>query len=210
MAVGVVEALEMVHVEHDHAHAAALAPGARYLAPQDVLHVPTVVQPGQGIADGLPVQPGAEPDIGQAQGVELSHALGQNHGRLHVPPASLCESHPVPHQVQQAHELTLGPHGHAQAGAPPQAFGVRADGVHVGVDHQMRAAAPERPAVVAHEIHVLRLAAAEAGHGPHALRVLVIHAQKAGITGENLAAQGGHDSVALLFRLADLEQIAQA
>src|SRR4029079_19369271 len=67
MAERVIEAFEMIDVQHQHGEHCALALAARHFPRQRFLEEATVVESCQGIADGLLAQVFPQPDIAESQ-----------------------------------------------------------------------------------------------------------------------------------------------
>ena len=78
VAIGVVDPLEVIHVENGHGHWITAAGGTAGLTCQRVLEEAAVVEPGKLIADRLAAQLLAQIQIGKCK----RHLLGEHGGEL--------------------------------------------------------------------------------------------------------------------------------
>ena len=134
---GVVEALEVVHIQQHDDHRRLLATGTQQFAAQGLVEEAAVVQAGQSVHHRLLAQALTQAEVGHAQG----HLFGEGFGQLQVGAP--------PHRVITP-GVRPGPSGHAERPVPGQVtfVQVRADQVLVHVQHQVALPATDGPAVV--------------------------------------------------------------
>ncbi len=111
---GVVELLETIDVDHQDRHRLRISGGAQQFPVQRLLHVTTVEQASQGIADGLVFQSLAQRKVGEGQRHLLGHGGCQFPGALKQPGMGNGIAKPRIVDAQHAQRVALRDHGNTK------------------------------------------------------------------------------------------------